>query len=168
MNESAHEHLGREGGLLGAQLLRRGWRVTSAESCTAGLLAWALTETAGSSHWFEQGVVTYSNEAKGKLLNVSAATLSSFGAVSEPCALEMAQGALASAGADLALSVTGIAGPGGGSADKPVGTVCFAAALRNGIVQTQTCHFSGDRTSVRQQAALQAIRLGLRCIQQTA
>ncbi len=167
MSAPTWERLAREGAAFGAQLLDRGWRVTTAESCTAGLLAWALTETAGSSQWFEQGLVTYSNDAKRRLIQVSSETLNSVGAVSLACASEMARGALASADADLALSVTGIAGPGGGSQEKPVGTVCFAAALKNGSLETLTCHFAGDRSQIRQQAVLQAIQLGMRCIQQT-
>jgi nicotinamide-nucleotide amidase len=168
MSFASWERLVQEGEALGALLLKRGWRVTTAESCTAGLLAWALTETAGSSQWFEQGLVTYSNDAKRRLVHVSAETLNRDGAVSLACASEMARGALVSADADMALSVTGIAGPGGGSTEKPVGTVCFAVALRNGALETLVCHFAGDRNQIRRQAVLQALQLGLRCIQQTA
>jgi nicotinamide-nucleotide amidase len=160
--------LGEAGGKLGEQLLQLGWKVSTAESCTAGLLAWAITETAGSSQWFEQGLVTYSNAAKSTLLGVSELTLHRHGAVSQECALQMVDGVLRSSGAELALAVTGIAGPGGGSIDKPVGMVCFAGGLLSGRRWLETCHFSGDRTSVRTQAALHALALGLRCIQQSA
>ncbi len=155
------------GGELGARLVRLAWRVSTAESCTAGLLAWALTETAGSSQWFEQGLVTYSNDSKQRLLGVAQSTLEESGAVSQACALEMVNGVLISSGAELALAVTGIAGPGGGSDSKPVGMVCFGAGLSSGRRWVETCHFSGDRTEVRMQATLHALTLGLRCIQQT-
>jgi nicotinamide-nucleotide amidase len=115
---------------LGRRLLARGWRVTTAESCTGGLVAGAITAIAGSSDWFDRGFVTYSNAAKRELLGVPEAVLAAHGAVSEPCAVAMAEGALVRSGAMLAVAVTGIAGPSGGSEEKPVGTVCFAWAQR--------------------------------------
>ena len=115
---------------LGRVLEARGWRVATAESCTGGLIAGAITDIAGSSAWFDRGFVTYSNSAKEEMLGVRAQTLAAFGAVSEQTACEMAAGALARSGSDLAVAVTGIAGPTGGSADKPVGMVCFGWAKR--------------------------------------
>jgi nicotinamide-nucleotide amidase len=134
---------------LGAALARRGWKVATAESCTGGLVAGAITEIAGSSGWFDRGFVTYSNEAKVELLGVAAATIRRFGAVSEETAREMAAGALAASRAKLAVAVTGIAGPDGGTPDKPVGTVCFAWARRGGAVEAATRRFPGGRAEVR-------------------
>ena len=134
------------------QLAQRGETITCAESCTGGLLAAALTRLPGSSAWFETGFVTYSNEAKQRLLDVSAESLRREGAVSETVAREMAAGACAAAAADYALAITGIAGPGGGSAEKPVGTVCFGLACREGA-STRTAHFCGTRSEIRRQAA---------------
>lgn len=128
-----------------------------AESCTGGLVAAACTSVAGSSRWFDRGVVTYSNESKQELLGVAVETLTIYGAVSEPVAKEMALGALANHHQRVAASITGIAGPDGGSELKPVGTVCFAWALfdpKTGqpVVKTMTQHFLGDRQEVRLQA----------------
>lgn len=134
--------------------------VISAESCTGGMVAAALTDIAGASAVLDRGVVTYSNAAKMDLLGVNSATLAAHGAVSAETAAEMAAGALAGASdADLAVSITGIAGPGGGSAEKPVGLVYFGVAQTG--VDTRTCRhvFSGDRSSVRQQAAARALQL---------
>lgn len=133
----------------------------TAESCTAGGVAYAVTQVSGSSRWFDRGYVTYSNESKTQMLGVSVAYLRDFGAVSEPVARAMALGALSPGSAQAALAVTGIAGPDGGSADKPVGTVCFAWALRRAAVppwvRTETRHFAGDRASVRTQSILHAL-----------
>jgi nicotinamide-nucleotide amidase len=134
---------------LGAALAQRGWRVATAESCTGGLVAGAITEVAGSSAWFDRGFVTYSNEAKAELLGVDATTLARCGAVSEPTAREMAVGAIKASRAELTVAVTGVAGPGGGTPDKPVGTVCFAWARRGGQVDAATHRFPGDRAAVR-------------------
>jgi nicotinamide-nucleotide amidase len=135
---------------LGEVLRARGWRVATAESCTGGLIAGAITDIAGSSDWFDRGFVTYSNESKQELLGVSATTLATHGAVSEEVAVEMAKGALRASRAHLAVAVTGVAGPGGGTATKPVGMVCFAWALPNAIVDTVSLrHFVGDRAAVR-------------------
>lgn len=141
---------------LGATLAARGWRVTCAESCTGGGVACAITEVAGSSRWFETGFVTYANVAKERLLGVKAGTLDREGAVSEAVVLEMAQGALWEAGADIAVAVSGIAGPEGGSAAKPVGTVWFAWVSADAR-ETRCCHFDGDRQAVRRQAVVAAL-----------
>ncbi len=143
---------------LGFALQARSQTVATVESCTGGLLARALTETAGSSAWFERGWVTYSNEAKTELVGVSEKTLEAHGAVSEPTALEMAAGGLARSRAALAIAVTGIAGPGGAVPGKPVGTVCFGWARRGATPVCETRRFAGDRTAVRLQAALHALR----------
>ena len=134
---------------LGRALLARRRRATVAESCTGGLLAGAITSVAGSSDWFDVGYVTYSNAAKVTLLGVPDAVLASHGAVSEETARAMALGALAKSGADIAAAVTGIAGPSGGTPEKPVGTVCFAWARRGGGAESTTCHLAGDRAAVR-------------------
>ena len=138
-------------------LRARGWRLAAAESCTGGLLAAACTSIAGSSDWFERGFVTYSNEAKVESLGVDAALVAAHGAVSEPVACAMAEGALARSAADLALAVTGIAGPGGGSADKPVGTVWLAVAQRGAVTRTERLQLAGDRTAVRGQTVARAL-----------
>ncbi len=146
---------------LGAALTRRGEQVATAESCTGGLIARALTEQSGSSVWFERGFVTYSNEAKQELLAVPRPLLAAHGAVSEPVAGAMAQGALWHSRSQLALAVTGIAGPDGGTADKPVGTVCFGWARTSGAVRQETGRFGGDRAQVRLQAARHALAVAL-------
>ena len=137
---------------VGRQLRERELMVAVAESCTGGLVAGALTEIAGSSAWFERGFVTYSNHAKIEMLGVGADVIETNGAVSEEVARAMAQGALYESRAQVAVSITGIAGPGGGTRDKPVGTVCFAWALLDQDVQSETRHFDGDRASVRDQS----------------
>ena len=131
--------------------------LATAESCTGGWAAQAMTAIAGSSAWFERGFVTYSNDAKQEMLGVSALTLKSHGAVSEETAREMALGALLRSKADVSLAVTGVAGPTGGSDAKPVGTVCFAWAMKNGAVRAETRRFSGDRDSVRRQSVVRAL-----------
>ena len=136
----------------------RGWRIATAESCTGGMIAAALTDIAGSSDVFERGFVTYSNAAKTEMLGVSPDTLSTHGAVSEPVAAEMAAGALARSAADLAVSVTGIAGP-GGSEFKPEGRVCFGIATAQGV-WTETVEFGArGRAGVRQAARDHALAL---------
>ena len=137
----------------------RGWHVATAESCTGGLVAGALTAIAGSSDVVERGFVTYSNEAKSELLGVPPETSAGHGAVSSETAAAMAEGAVARAPVDLAISVAGVAGPGGGSATKPVGLVIFGLARRDGLCRTERRIFDGDRSAVRQ-AALQ-VALGL-------
>ena len=132
-----------------AELLQQQQRMlATAESCTGGLIAAACTELAGSSAWFERGFVTYSNAAKSSMLGVDAALIATHGAVSEPVARAMARGALQHSHAQVSLAVTGIAGPSGGSAYKPVGTVWLAWALPGGIT-TERQHFAGDRAAVR-------------------
>jgi nicotinamide-nucleotide amidase len=130
--------------------------LVTAESCTGGWVAQAVTSVAGSSDWFERGFVTYSNDSKQEMLGVRDETLARHGAVSEETAREMAQGALARSKATVALAVTGVAGPGGGSATKPVGMVCFAWAGKH-AVKSETRRFSGDRESVRQQSVIRAL-----------
>ncbi len=145
---------------LAAQLLARGWMLATAESCTGGLIAAACTDLAGSSAWFERGFVTYSNAAKAQMLGVDAALIAQHGAVSEPVARAMALGALQHAQAQVALAVTGVAGPGGGSADKPVGTVWFAWALPGDApaLHSEVVHFEGDRAAVRQATLHHSLR----------
>ena len=137
----------------------RGWHIATAESCTGGLVAGALTAIAGSSDVVERGFVTYSNEAKSELLGVPPETIAAHGAVSTQTAAAMALGAVARAPVELAISVIGVAGPGGGSAAKPVGLVIFGLARRDGPCRTERCVFDGDRSAVRH-AALQ-MALGL-------
>ena len=134
--------------------------VATAESCTGGLVAGALTEIAGSSDVVDRGFVTYSNEAKQQMLGVSSGTLDKFGAVSRQTAEEMARGALGRGGADLVVAITGIAGPGGGSKDKPVGLVHFAAAARSGALTHKEMRY-GDigRSLVREKSVLQALEM---------
>ena len=141
---------------VGDELKRARAMLVTAESCTGGWVAQAVTSVAGSSAWFERGFVTYSNAAKQELLGVSKKTLEDHGAVSEQAALEMAQGALARSKGTVALAVTGVAGPGGGSREKPVGMVCFAWATGRGA-RAETRHFSGDRESVRRQSVIHAL-----------
>ncbi|HEX7249526.1 MAG TPA: CinA family protein [Burkholderiales bacterium] len=131
-------------------------KLVTAESCTGGWAAQVATSIAGSSDWFERGFVTYSNDAKQELLGVAAATLKEHGAVSEETAREMALGALARSKGSVSLAITGIAGPTGGSAAKPVGTVCFAWAAQ-GVARSETRHFKGDRESVRRQSVVRAL-----------
>lgn len=137
---------------LGGLLLERGEWLAAAESCTGGWLAQSVTAIAGSSAWFDRGFVTYSNAAKVEMLGVPEATLERHGAVSEAVARAMAQGALVNSGADWTVAITGVAGPGGGSPQKPVGTVCFAWASKAGGCEARTCYFSGDRAAVREQS----------------
>jgi nicotinamide-nucleotide amidase len=142
---------------LAQSLTARGWTLATAESCTGGWIAKCCTDLAGSSAWFERGFVSYSNQAKRELLGVSAETLESEGAVSAAVAAQMAEGARRRAGVDVALSVTGIAGPDGGSADKPVGTVWFGWSLQGRPAHTELQHFDGDRDAVRRQTVLHAL-----------
>ena len=151
--------------MIAEQAKLRGWRLVTAESCTGGGVAQALTELDGSSLWFEGGFVTYSNEMKQKLLLVQPDTLDAYGAVSRSTVEEMVRGALLQSGGDLAVAISGIAGPGGGSPDKPVGTVWFAWAGKEGNVESE-CHlFKGDRSTVREQAVDIALEGFLRYLQ---
>ncbi len=144
---------------VGRSLEALGWRLATAESCTGGWLAKCLTDIPGSSRWFERGYVTYSNAAKAQALGVSAEVIETFGAVSRPTAEQMATGALHVSGADLAIAVTGIAGPDGGSVEKPVGLVWFSVAQRVGRLHTQEHRFAGDRAAVRRSAVATALAL---------
>ncbi len=137
----------------------RGLRIATAESCTGGLIAAALTHVPGSSEMVDRGFVTYSNEAKMEMLGVAPALIATHGAVSEPVAAAMAAGALARSMADIAIAVTGVAGPGGGSAEKPVGTVWFGWARRGRAVATERGLFAGDRTAVRAATVARAFDL---------
>jgi len=143
----------------GALLEQRGWRCLTAESCTGGLIAGRMTAVPGSSNWFAGGVVAYSNALKQRLLGVPDEVLAAHGAVSLPVAAAMARGAMHTGCGDIALAVTGIAGPGGGSPDKPVGTVCFALATAEKVVLEQRCHFEGNRWQVQDQAAQTGLNL---------
>ena len=143
---------------LASNLATQNLKVTCAESCTGGLLAANLTRLPGSSAWFDMGFVTYSNEAKQQLLNVNPTTLAHYGAVSEEVVREMALGALISSKADYALSISGIAGPTGGSEDKPVGLVWFGLASKKRI-WAESIHFNGERDQIRAQAVQYAIQL---------
>ena len=143
---------------VGARLLAQKRKLATAESCTGGMIAATITTLAGSSDWFERGVVTYSNAAKVELLGVPEATLVTAGAVSEATARAMAEGALERSPADVAVAVTGIAGPGGGTVEKPVGMVCFGWVLRGAPAATETLHFPGDRAAVREASVRHALR----------
>jgi len=143
---------------LGERLRASRHMLVTAESCTGGWIAKAVTDIAGSSDWFDCGLAVYSYEAKQALLGVRPETLERFGAVSRETVLEMVSGALAHSGATLAVAVTGIAGPGGGTADKPVGTVWLAWKRRGGYPKAELHHFDGDREAVRRQTVDVALR----------
>ncbi len=143
---------------VGQTLAARDWRLTIAESCTGGGIAEAITRVPGSSAWFDRGFVTYSNAAKQQMLGVKATTLKKHGAVSQPVVEEMAFGALSHSQADIAVSISGIAGPDGGTADKPVGTVWFAWCREGGSPVSETRCFDGDRAAVRAQSIAHALR----------
>jgi nicotinamide-nucleotide amidase len=139
---------------LGEQLKEKGWVLATAESCTGGWVAQTVTSVSGSSEWFDRGFVTYSNDAKREMIGVRTETLDRHGAVSEETVREMAAGALAASRAQIALAITGVAGPTGGTPQKPVGMVCFAWAVRGGSVDATTKHFEGDREAVRRQSVM--------------
>ena len=142
---------------ISADLLAHGWMLATAESCTGGWIAKAVTDVAGSSAWFDCGMAAYSYEAKQALLGVRPQTLETHGAVSRETVVEMVSGALVHSGATLAVAVTGIAGPGGGSEDKPVGTVWIAWKRRGGYAKAEVFHFDGDRDAVRRQTVASAL-----------
>jgi len=142
---------------LGVRLVQRKALCATAESCTGGLVAGAITAIAGSSGWFDRGFVTYSNEAKLEVLGVPEEALRLHGAVSEATAKTMAEGALARSRAGIAVAVTGVAGPGGGSPEKPVGMVCFAWAQSGAATAAATHHFPGDRQAVREASVVVAL-----------
>lgn len=143
---------------LGDALRERGWRLATAESCTGGGIAAALTDVPGSSDWFDRGFVTYSNPAKQDMLGVQTATLAAHGAVSEAVVREMAEGAVRQAGVQLSVAVSGVAGPGGGSPEKPVGTVWLAWAGEGMVTRAKRFQFQGNRAAVREQAIDAAVQ----------
>lgn len=143
---------------LGHMLHEKGWMLSSAESCTGGWLAQVVTAIPGSSAWFDRGFITYSNQAKKELLGVRAETLEAHGAVSEETVREMASGALAHSSAQISAAISGIAGPGGGTPKKPVGTVCIGWAVAGQSPQSTTCRLSGDREEIRSRAVAAALR----------
>lgn len=143
---------------VGERLRRGRWRLTTAESCTGGWIAQEITAVAGSSEWFEYGFITYANRAKQDLLGVPSSVLAQHGAVSEATVRAMAVGALERSAANFSIAVSGIAGPGGGSPTKPVGTVWLAWAAPNSQVRAREYHFSGDRQSVRHAAVAAGLR----------
>jgi nicotinamide-nucleotide amidase len=142
---------------LGNALTKKKFRIALAESCTGGLVCQHLTNIPGSSFWFDRGFVTYSNESKMELLKVSQTSLTKFGAVSKEIASEMALGALNASHADIALSITGIAGPSGGSIEKPIGTVFFAVAYQNKVIFNTSKIFPGSRENIRESSCLFAL-----------
>ena len=152
---------------VGAACRKSGSVIVTAESCTGGWVAEVLTATAGSSAWFDCGFITYSNDAKQRLLGVPAQTLEAYGAVSESVALAMARGGLARSAATVAVSITGIAGPGGAVPGKPVGTVCFGWVVKGGVERSETRYFDGDRETVRRLSVRHtlAVLLGLPGVQ---
>jgi nicotinamide-nucleotide amidase len=143
---------------LGDKLMARGWMLATAESCTGGWVGQLVTALPGSSHWYERGFITYANAAKIELLGVPSETLDAHGAVSEETASAMAAGALANSHAQAALAISGIAGPGGGTPQKPVGLVCYGWALADGTVMSSTCRLDGDREEIRSRAVAAALR----------
>ncbi|MEZ9233703.1 CinA family protein [Vibrio amylolyticus] len=144
---------------VGQQLFENNQILATAESCTGGGVATAVTDIAGSSAWFDRAFVTYSNEAKMEMLGVSQETLNLHGAVSQPTVVEMVNGALGHSRATIAVSISGIAGPGGATEDKPVGTVCFAWANLKDWHKVETICFKGDRAEVRSQAIKHALQV---------
>jgi len=143
---------------VGAHLKKRDLKLATAESCTGGWIAQTVTSVSGSSAWFDRGFVTYSDEAKKELLGVRSRTLSRHGAVSRETAKEMAAGTLARSRAQVAIAVTGVAGPAGGTKAKPVGTVCFAWSRKRGAMESVTRHFRGGRERVRLQSVVFALK----------
>ena len=149
---------------LGVKLKSRHWKLTTAESCTGGGLSYWITSISGSSDWFEQGYITYSNQAKNQMLGVSRESLEQFGAVSSQVAIEMAEKALTLSAAQISVSITGIAGPTGGSPQKPVGLVWIAVAGEGFKTHSQDYQLTGDRTKVREQAIINAVTLVLKML----
>ncbi len=143
---------------LGEKLSARGWMLATAESCTGGWVGQLLTSLPGCSHWYERGFITYANAAKIEMLGVPAETLETFGAVSEETASAMAAGALKHSHAQAALAISGIAGPGGGTPQKPVGLVCYGWALADGTRMSSTCRLDGDREEIRSRAVAASLR----------
>ncbi|MHB1091768.1 CinA family protein [Thiobacillus sp.] len=158
MARVSDEELHQLAGELGDKLCARGWMLATAESCTGGWVGQLVTSLPGSSQWYERGFITYSNTAKIEMLGLPEDTLSTFGAVSEETAGAMAAGALAHSHAQAALAISGIAGPSGGTPQKPVGLVCYGWALKNGTLMSSTCRLSGDREEIRSRAVAAALR----------
>lgn len=143
--------------ILGETLLKAGLIASTAESCTGGGVAYAITEISGSSQWFDRGFVTYSNESKKQMLGVNNKTLEQYGAVSKEVVIEMAEGAVKNSNANIAVAISGIAGPDGGTDEKPIGTVCISWHCSHNGNKTQTYLFSGDRKAVRYQSVNAAL-----------
>jgi len=143
---------------VGLTLVDHGLMLVSAESCTGGWLGQIITSVAGSSAWYEQGFITYTDMAKQETLGISSGTLEQYGAVSEQTALEMARGAISRSHAQMGVAVTGIAGPDGGSVKKPVGMVCFSWALKDGHMRNETRYFTGNREMIRRQTVVVALQ----------
>ena len=167
-----HDLIGQTVYFLADLLQRKGWKLATAESCTGGMIAAACTDLAGSSNWFERGFVSYSNDAKTELLGVDAALIARHGAVSEAVARAMAAGAISHSKAQVAVAVTGVAGPTGGSAAKPVGTVWFAFARSVAVpgsspeLVSEVRRFDGDRAAVRSATVQHAVRRLLELLRQ--
>ncbi|MGQ0750885.1 MAG: CinA family protein [Betaproteobacteria bacterium] len=151
---------------VGEALKTQGLMLATAESCTGGGVGEAITRVAGSSDWFERGFITYTYISKREMLGVNSDTLGTHGAVSEPTVREMVTGALERSHAQVALAVSGTAGPGGGTPDKPVGTVCFAWGVKDGAPISETRHFAGDRQAVRNQSVIHALNGVLRLLEE--
>jgi nicotinamide-nucleotide amidase len=143
----------------GRALVQRGWMMATAESCTGGWIAEAVTMVPGSSAWFDRGFVTYTYTSKREMLGVAQATLDRHGAVSRAVVEEMTAGALKASDAHVAVAVSGTAGPGGGTEDKPVGTVCLAWSVRNQSTRSEMVHFAGDREALRRQSVIRALEM---------
>ena len=143
---------------LGEKLRARGWMLATAESCSGGWVGQLVTAIPGSSHWYERGFITYANAAKIEMLGVPPETLAAHGAVSEETAMAMAAGALRHSHAQATLAISGIAGPGGGTPQKPVGLVCYGWALADGTLLSSTCRLDGDREEIRSRAVAAALR----------
>ncbi len=145
-------------GHVGSDLIQRGLMLTSAESCTGGWLGQVITAKSGSSAWYERGFITYSIASKQEMLGVSTTTLEQYGTVSEQTVKEMVAGALTHSCAQVSVAISGVAGPNGGTEGKPVGMVCFAWKMKDGLARSSTYHFDGDRESVRRQAVSVALQ----------
>ncbi|MDQ3185614.1 MAG: nicotinamide-nucleotide amidohydrolase family protein [Pseudomonadota bacterium] len=155
MDDLTLEDLARD---VGSALAQQGLMLASAESCTGGWLGQIITSIAGSSTWYERGFITYAVISKHEMLGVSLTTLEQYGAISEETAYEMAEGAIVRSHAQVAVAVTGIAGPDGGTAEKPVGMVCFAWIIKDGLARTETRYFSGNREAIRRQSIAGALQ----------
>ena len=145
---------------LAAKLTEKGWMLATAESCTGGMIAAACTDLAGSSQWFDRGFVTYSNEAKTEMLGVPAELIAKHGAVSEEVVRAMAEGAIRHSRAQVSIAVTGVAGPGGGSVEKPVGTVWVGVTTSTNTTTT-LCNFNGSRSHIREQVTMMGLKIGI-------